>query len=256
MEDNPYKHFNDLKSTCYMRLWELEGGDGAEAGQGYAGGRAEWDADSDADSESEDELGAEDFADFAGIDDLVRFSDDEEDTSDEEPAPNQRRPGRAGPMQIELVNAAGQHIIHNIPERPQLAPARLNQRRQGRQQAPNHRAPPHHGRPPPAPQNIWRRLQDPQADQAPPAGAVGNPLERLPSGDEEDAIEPVMIRIAAAPGQGNEAAQQPAPVRAMGLDRFLELANNDQEDEWDSDELDGDIEAEPRARLRRDGRRY
>jgi E3 ubiquitin-protein ligase RNF14 len=261
MEDNPYKHFNDLKSTCYMRLWELEGGDGTEAGQGYAGGHAEWEDDSDTDSDLEDELGAEDFADFAdfaGDDDLVRFSDDEEDTSDEEPAPNQRRPGRAGPMRIELVNAAGQHIIHNIPERPQLAPpaARLNQRRQGRQQAPNHRAPPHRGRPPPGPQNIRRAPQDPQANEEPPAGPVENPLERLPSGDEEDAIEPVMIRIAAAPGQGNEAAQQPAPVRAMGLDRFLELANNDQEDEWDSDELDDDIELEPRARLRRDGRRY
>jgi len=27
-KDNPYKHFNDDKNPCYMRLWELEGGDG------------------------------------------------------------------------------------------------------------------------------------------------------------------------------------------------------------------------------------
>jgi len=27
-KDNPYKHYNDEKNPCYMRLWELEGGDG------------------------------------------------------------------------------------------------------------------------------------------------------------------------------------------------------------------------------------
>ncbi|KHN94132.1 RING finger protein [Metarhizium album ARSEF 1941] len=40
---NPYKHFNtqsDGKVTsCYMRLWELEAGDGDDVGLGYAGGR-------------------------------------------------------------------------------------------------------------------------------------------------------------------------------------------------------------------------
>jgi E3 ubiquitin-protein ligase RNF14 len=77
-------------------------------------------------------------------------------------------------------------------------------------------------------------------------------------GDDEDAVdEPPMVRAAAAPGQGNAAAQQPAPVRAMGLERFLELANNDQEDEWDSDELEDDIEeVEPRVRMRQNGLRY
>ena len=27
---NPYEHFNNVKSPCYMRLWELEGGDGGK----------------------------------------------------------------------------------------------------------------------------------------------------------------------------------------------------------------------------------
>ena len=27
-EDNPYRHFNDLDSDCYNRLWDMEGGDG------------------------------------------------------------------------------------------------------------------------------------------------------------------------------------------------------------------------------------
>lgn len=30
MELNLYARFNDKKSSCYMRLWELKGGDGGE----------------------------------------------------------------------------------------------------------------------------------------------------------------------------------------------------------------------------------
>jgi E3 ubiquitin-protein ligase RNF14 len=42
---NPYKHYNQPPtsmyggSTCYMRLWELQEGDGNDVGQGYDGGR-------------------------------------------------------------------------------------------------------------------------------------------------------------------------------------------------------------------------
>ena len=35
---NPYQHYNTGKSGCYMRLWELEGGDDGEIGQGFGGG--------------------------------------------------------------------------------------------------------------------------------------------------------------------------------------------------------------------------
>ncbi|KAI1171245.1 RWD-domain-containing protein [Nemania sp. FL0916] len=37
---NPYKHFNSVQSACYMRLWELEGGDGNDVGIDYEGGDA------------------------------------------------------------------------------------------------------------------------------------------------------------------------------------------------------------------------
>jgi len=266
MPDNPYRHYNELKSTCYMRLWELEGGDGADVGMGYAGGNADWEAEPSTDSDSDDELDEENFADFEG-EDLVRFADDDEDSSDDEPAPDQRRPGRNGPMQIEIVNAAGQHIIHNIPERPRPAPpaapappavARRNRRRRGQPQAPNHRAPPHQGRPPPAPPNIRRALANPPVPAPAPVRHEPDVFELMLNGgdDEGAANEPVMVRAAPAPGQGNAAAQQPAPVRAMGLERFLELANNDQEDEWDSDELEDEVEVEPRARLRQNLRRH
>ena len=35
---NPYQHYNTKKSGCYMRLWELEGGDDGEFGHGFGGG--------------------------------------------------------------------------------------------------------------------------------------------------------------------------------------------------------------------------
>lgn len=50
-----------------------------------------------------------------------------------------------------------------------------------------------------------------------------------------DVLEPPGVLPPAAPGQGD---QQAGPIRGMGLERFLQLAQQDQEDEWDSDELD------------------
>ncbi|KAK3359999.1 RWD domain-containing protein [Lasiosphaeria hispida] len=39
---NPYQHFNEMPrgrvTACYMRLWELENGDGDDVGHGFAGG--------------------------------------------------------------------------------------------------------------------------------------------------------------------------------------------------------------------------
>lgn len=37
-KSNPYQHYNTMKSGCYMRLWELEGGDDGEFGHGFGGG--------------------------------------------------------------------------------------------------------------------------------------------------------------------------------------------------------------------------
>lgn len=42
LPDNPYMHFNKAGSTCYQRLWELEGGDDGQApedGEGFRGAR-------------------------------------------------------------------------------------------------------------------------------------------------------------------------------------------------------------------------
>ena len=54
---NPYQHYNSMKSSCYMRLWELEGGDDGEFGHGFGGGvdGGPLDSDDDWDSDDEDE---------------------------------------------------------------------------------------------------------------------------------------------------------------------------------------------------------
>jgi len=85
---------------------------------------------------------------------------------------------------------------------------------------------------PPRPQ-----LQAPGRQQVGAQNAAG-PV----NGHEEEVAPPVLPY--AAPGQGNHpgGAMQPGPVRAMGLERFLQLAQQDQEDEWDSDELDEDLD--------------
>ena len=36
---NPYAHYNTKKNACFMRLWELEGGDDGDFGQAFGGGR-------------------------------------------------------------------------------------------------------------------------------------------------------------------------------------------------------------------------
>lgn len=241
MPDNPYKHFNDFKSPCYMRLWELEGGDGdqAEVGIGFAGG-GNWEED-DSDDDSSDSFDSEDEEDFAAFgpdEDFIHFSDDDDDTSDDEPAPDQRQDRD---VRIELVNfaraggAANAQIIQDARRGPAAAPPAA-----------------------PAPPRRGRRGNRQQARRAqPPAGQANLPRAGNHNGGARDLraqveaaaherqedqgrieVEEERIRVGPAPGQGRNAAQQPAPLRGMGLERFLELAQRDQEDEWDSDELD------------------
>jgi E3 ubiquitin-protein ligase RNF14 len=251
MPANPYKHFNDLKSPCYMRLWELEGGDGdqAEVGIGYAGGgnwEDEDEASDDDSSDSSDSDEEDNFEDFGGDGDFIHFSDEEEDeSSDDEPAPDQR-PAQGRDVRIEIVNfaraggAANPRIFQDVrraaPVAPPPAPVPPRRGRGGRravQQRAQVRHQPEAGRGnlPGIPgfahgaQNVRAQMQ-------------ANARDHLEEHNAEDLEHEEGIRAGPAPGQGRGAAQQPAPLRAMGLERFLELAQRDQEDEWDSDELD------------------
>jgi E3 ubiquitin-protein ligase RNF14 len=153
-----------MKSPCYLRLWELEGGDGGEGevGLGFGGGPLggdqkhdvlnPWDDDSDSDSTD------------GGPNDNGDWSDEEWE---------------------------GQQRVRQPPPpapNPPRAPARAA-----------------------APQNPFQGMQGNQG------------LGR---------------------GRGAPPPQQELPgrPRQQGLQRFIAMAQNDDEDDWDSDEAGSDFE--------------
>ncbi|EXJ60952.1 hypothetical protein A1O7_05105 [Cladophialophora yegresii CBS 114405] len=261
MPENPYRHYNDTSSSCYMKLWVLEEGDGEGVDRGAfhnADVVAEWEAVAAAEeSDDEDDLPPENFAAFRG---QRPFADDE-DTDDEEPAPDQRR--NRNVIEIVMPGQNAQRIA--LPERlreapvppPVPIPPRGGRRRRGGGQPANRQR---------AMANEPARINHDQGHQA--RARAGQPAARAPRDvrveegldglgqgnphaliQDNDAAEPPGELPPAAPGQGN---QQAGPVRGMGLDQFLQLAREDREDEWDSDELDEDdfgaIEFEHRPR--------
>jgi len=227
LADNPYSHFNDPKGQCYMRLWVLEAGDGEDVDVD-AHFRAVW---------GENGEGDEDQLDDHVEADIEFLSEDEDDTSDEEPAPDV---GRFRARHIEILNF-GLHGGQNpqrfeLPERPRAAaghppPAAPNppQPRHGRrgqgQQGNRQRAMQNE----PARVNREAPNQHAQPNQPQPNAHHANNDAR----NEAPEVLPGILPLA-APGQGNN------PGFAQGLERFLRLAQEDQEDEWDSDELDDD----------------
>ena len=72
---NPYQHYNTVKSSCYMRLWELEGGDDGEIGHGFGGGvdGQFWDSDDDEDDDPPPVPVAGPGAQLAPVEPIVPF---------------------------------------------------------------------------------------------------------------------------------------------------------------------------------------
>ncbi len=174
--ENPYTHFNTTKSSCYMRLWELEAGDGGEdVGLGFGGG-----------PQNGNQLHEV----------LLPWDDDssESDSDDEPPPPAPQAPVAALVPRVMLPPAV------NPPA--QAAPPAV------RVQAPNIRG-------------VARRVNpEPRVVRRRPAG-VG------------------VVPGAGGGGGGGRNVDVRGPAR-QGLQRFLEMVENDEEDEWDSDELDDD----------------
>ncbi|KAH0534021.1 hypothetical protein FGG08_007376 [Glutinoglossum americanum] len=195
---NPYQHFNQEKSGCYQRLWELEGGDDGEIGLAYGGGVEQgdnafipWDVEEVGD-ESDESDGDDD-------DDSDGSIDEEEIVLFEDPHVQ----GELGQLLLQV----GQFHEQDPPLPPPEAPAPPvvdGPARMRRAQAPRPVLPPglrpedHPRRAPPILGNIVRHAQGDRAG----ANRIGRP----------------------------------------GLRRFLEMVENDEEDEWDSDELDDDEE--------------
>ncbi|EEQ30324.1 E3 ubiquitin-protein ligase RNF14 [Microsporum canis CBS 113480] len=154
--NNPYEHFNTEKTSCYMRLWELEGGDGEGA-----------------------PLHIED-ADV--VNGEIEMIDDDDETGHPLPVPP---PAPIPPRAIPPINR-------------------------------NRRLPP---------------LEE----------EIGLARLGLRGGDVP------VNRRRAQPQQGIHNNQnggvdgQVPPDQLRGLQRFLYLVQHDQEDEWDSDEMDDDF---------------
>ncbi|KAL5339714.1 RWD domain-containing protein [Aspergillus crustosus] len=161
-EANPYQHFNTLESSCFNRLWDLEGGDGLEPEGAGALHRV-----------PEELVFADDSSDD---EDLHPWEMDDED--------NVLRDGRRLPP-------------------PAPAPPRVN----------------HVG--------VGNRALGRNVNGLDAAGRA--------AAAERQAQARAMAEIRA--GRGFEHPED-APAQRAGLQRFLDLVQNDREDEWDSDELE------------------
>jgi E3 ubiquitin-protein ligase RNF14 len=112
---NPYQHFNTRGSSCYERLWELEGGDGHDVGYAYHGGH-------NAVPAAEDPP-AVDNAD----------GHDEDEAEDAEPARERVAPLAPGIIQVEAPNILRVGLPPPRPVAPPVPqPHRQHDQRLGR----------------------------------------------------------------------------------------------------------------------------
>lgn len=200
-EDNPYKHFNTLDSSCYNRLWDLEGGDGIDPDGAEELHRLPEDvADFDSEPEPEDD-NLQDDPDDGHDQPVWEFSPDNSDSdSDDEDGLGRRRPPPPAPVPPRVIPVAG-----NPDGEPGFNPRGLD-----------------------------------AAGRAVAAERQAQALAMAQIRDRRGARE-AFPRPPVRPGAGlqprRHAPGNNQPVRQEGLQRFLELVQNDQEDEWDSDEL-------------------
>jgi E3 ubiquitin-protein ligase RNF14 len=226
---NPYKHYNMETTGCYMRLWELEAGDGNDVGIGYGGGVQQLPEPGDNVIPEEDEdleglageviqllhnAGPEHreelenaFAEALGGGQEAREALARVPHGQPGPQPQQQEFQREGPLvfRINQVAPPPPPPVPAVPDAPQ--PARRNAHlRRG-----NHN----------------QRFVDPRPAgirEAAPFGGARR-LVRIGRGGRED------------PG-ANAAAQEQEAAHQAWVQRFVQMALNDEEDQldWDSDD--------------------
>lgn len=221
---NPYKHFNLIKTSCYMRLWELEGGDGDDVGIGYDGGVQQREV-------------------------VVLELDDEveEDEAVPPPLPPPREMVVNAPVEppvnpilppVQQVAREGPLVLRigqippRVPPAPQHANVQQPPQPHGRGQQPNRRQARNFAERPAGGRHaevaeLRRRLEaDQQArgHHARPGRNVADAAARNPPAPPADRV--------ALPVGGIAAANQ------RWIENFVRLALADEEDlvEWDSDE--------------------
>ncbi|KAJ5205420.1 Zinc finger C6HC-type [Penicillium cf. griseofulvum] len=217
--DNPYRHFNDPKGQCFNRLWDLEGGDGinpdgAEALHRIPDALLHFDDDPpvvaihEETDESDDDHPA------------FEFDNDEDDLHRRHPPPPAPVPpqvnrGGGRPGQRDHAAARAAAAERQAQARAMAEVRDRNARRQARRPVRWAEVPPN-------------RLPPQAGDPRRPVRWAEVPAEPLADEDGPIRWEAIAIR----PGRAQAHA---------GLQRFLDLVQNDREDEWDSDEMDDDF---------------
>jgi E3 ubiquitin-protein ligase RNF14 len=225
--ENPYKHYNSENTGCYMRLWELEGGDGDDVGIGYGGGNhppdpEEPDLIEAAPDDGDEEMGREGPAIPEAVGRAYNVPAAGIAAAEEPPVPHDA---------LEPQQPAAP-----APEQPPAPPAQELQREGPLVLRIN-------AQPVPAP--APRAAPEPQPAQRQRGQRRGNPNRRVNP-------PPAQARL---PGQAGGRARLLRGQQAVGRDqardeaalahqewvqRFVQMALNDEEDqvEWDSDEED------------------
>ncbi|KAF4338187.1 HFB30-like protein [Fusarium beomiforme] len=220
---NPYQHYNQLAggkvTSCYMRLWELEGGDGDDVGLGFMGGRGP----------VADPQPALDDIELMPLPDVIESEDsgDEDEPNDHGNNNNRRLGGqgqgieiaREGPLVIRLVDNQARDGRRAIPPAAPDAP-----------QQPAGRG--HHG-PLRGPAGRGRGVRGAGRGGAPRGGGAAanrqRPRQRQPQLPQQEQGQ----------DENNQAGLDPA--QEAWVRRFVQMALNDEEDlvDGDSDEDDG-----------------
>lgn len=239
---NPYKHYNTQEggkvTSCYMRLWELEGGDGDDVGLGFIGGRGPGGpppGQQPGDPENLVEVIPE-----------IEEPDSDSDSEPEAEIPGAQNPPVAVAREAPLVL----RLMDNQPRRepaPQPPPPPAGRGRGQARRGPRDRGRAHQN---PVPRGGNRRGQ-PQAAQQPARGhrgglrggaPRGNPNRQqdqdpnMHAGPNADANENANVdrNDDPNPGGGLDEAQQ-AWVR-----RFVQMALIDAEDQVEDGDSDSD----------------
>ena len=231
---NPYKHYNMETTQCYMRLWELEAGDGDDVGIGFGGGvRAQPEVAEIEFEVPEEEEEDPNLEDLAG--EVIRRLQNAEPGPREEledalaqalgGGPEAREAFARIPRADPLLQAPRQELqregplvlrINQIAPPPAPAvPAVPDAPRFARRNGQPRRGNPNH------------RILDPRPAGVRAAAPVGGPRRPQPErpGRRQD------VRAdAVAQGEEQDVAHQ------AWLQRFVEMALNDEEDLLDSDD--------------------
>lgn len=200
---NPYKHYNLEGTGCYMRLWELENGDGDDVGIGFAGGIQRAPEEVVAVVEVDAEVNRE-------IADQIQLDVPEvEDPNDEPvPVPPAQQLQREGPLVLR-INQLPPQPAPPVPDAPHFVPRNRPQPRGGV-----------------GFQFGQNRVIDPR-----PAGI-------------RQAAPMAARRLRGQQGARRGAAAEEGMARAREaehqawVERFVQMALNDEEDQidWDSDD--------------------